>query len=81
MVDFTHLQGQYLAFIHTYAKLNRQAPAEADIQRYFGVTPPVVHQMVLTLHKKVSSVAHRERRIPSAFRCRWRRFLRWTERG
>ena len=52
MVDFTHLQGQYLAFIHTYTKLNRQAPAEADIQRYFGVTPPVVHHMVLTLHKK-----------------------------
>ena len=52
MVDFTHLQGQYLAFIHTYTKLNRQARAEADLQRYFGVTPLVVHQMVLTLHKK-----------------------------
>jgi Mn-dependent DtxR family transcriptional regulator len=52
MIDFTHLQGQYLAFIHLYTKLNRQAPAEADMQRYFGVTAPVVHQMVLTLHKK-----------------------------
>jgi hypothetical protein len=31
MIDFTHLQGQYLAFIHLYTKLNRQAPAEADI--------------------------------------------------
>jgi repressor LexA len=52
MADFTPLQGQYLAFIHAYTKLNRQPPAEADIQRYFGVTPPVAHQMVLTLHRK-----------------------------
>ena len=49
---FTEKQGQYLAFIHTYTKLNRVPPAEADMQRYFGVTPPTVHQMVLTLHRK-----------------------------
>lgn len=46
---FTHLQGQYLAFIHTYTKLHRVPPAEADMQRYFGVTPPSVHRMVRTL--------------------------------
>lgn len=46
---FTEKQGQYLAFIHCYTKLNRRPPAEADMQRYFRVTPPSVHQMVLTL--------------------------------
>lgn len=28
---------------------SRQPPAERDMQRYFGVTLPSVHQMVLTL--------------------------------
>lgn len=50
--DFTDKQGQYLAFIHLYTKLNRQPPAEADIQRYFGVTPPSVHTMIITLEKR-----------------------------
>jgi len=46
---FTHKQGQYLAFIHYYSKVNSQPPAEADMQRYFRVSPPSVHQMILTL--------------------------------
>jgi repressor LexA len=46
---FTHLQGQYLAFIYLYTKLHRRAPAEADMQAYFKVTPPSVHSMVLGL--------------------------------
>ena len=46
---FTEKQGQYLAFIHYYTKLNGRPPAEADMQRYFRVTPPSVHQMVVTL--------------------------------
>ncbi len=49
--SYTNKQGQYLAFIYAYTKLNRQAPAEADMQRYFQVTPPTVHQMVLTLEQ------------------------------
>jgi Mn-dependent DtxR family transcriptional regulator len=48
---FTILQGQYLAFIVAYTKLNRRAPAEADFQRYFEVTPPSVHNMILTLER------------------------------
>lgn len=44
---FTEKQGQYLAFIHTYVLLNRQPPAEADFQRFFCVTPPSVHQMIV----------------------------------
>lgn len=49
---FTKLQGQYLAFIAAYTKVNGRPPAEADIQRYFRVTPPSVHQMVLSLEKR-----------------------------
>jgi Mn-dependent DtxR family transcriptional regulator len=48
---FTPKQGQYLAFIHAYTRLHRRPPAEADMQRYFGVTPPSVHQMVLNLER------------------------------
>lgn len=46
---FTERQGQYLAFIHAYTKINGRPPAETNMQRYFRVTPPTVHQMVLTL--------------------------------
>ena len=49
---FTKLQGQYLAFIVAYRKLNGRAPAEADFQRYFDVTPPSVHNMILTLERR-----------------------------
>jgi DNA-binding MarR family transcriptional regulator len=48
---FTPKQGQYLAFIDAYTRVNRQPPAERDIQRFFGVTPPTVHQMILTLER------------------------------
>jgi len=46
---YTEKQGQYLAFIYYCAKLNGRPPVETDMQRYFRVTPPSVHQMVLTL--------------------------------
>ena len=46
---FTPRQGQYLAFIYYYTKLHRRSPAEADLQQYFQVSPPSVHQMILTL--------------------------------
>lgn len=49
---FTGLQGQYLAYIATYTRLHRRPPAEADLQAYFGVTPPSVHNMILTLEKR-----------------------------
>jgi Mn-dependent DtxR family transcriptional regulator len=50
--DFTEKQGQYIAFIYNYSKINRRAPAEADIQIYFNVSPPTVHQMILKLEEK-----------------------------
>ena len=46
---FTPRQGQYLAFIYHYTKINRRPPAEADIQRYFEVSAPSVHLTVLAL--------------------------------
>jgi repressor LexA len=49
---YTPKQGQYLAFIHYYTKLNAVSPSEADIQRYFKVSPPSVHDMVLTLESR-----------------------------
>lgn len=49
---FTARQGQFLAFIYNYTKIHGQAPAEADMERYFQVTPPTIHQMILTLEKK-----------------------------
>lgn len=50
--QFTDKQGQYLAFIHAYTKVNQRPPAEADMQRFFEVTPPTVHQMVMALEKR-----------------------------
>jgi repressor LexA len=52
MQKFTDLQGQYLAFIHTYFLLHDRPPAEADMQRYFRVTPPSVHRMVIELESR-----------------------------
>ena len=60
---FTDKQGQYLAFIHAYSKVHGLPPAEADMQRKFQVTPPSVHQMVLTLER-----AGLIRRTPGAAR-------------
>jgi Mn-dependent DtxR family transcriptional regulator len=49
--SFTAKQGQYLAYIHLYTRLHRRPPAETDMQEYFRVSPPSVHQMVLTLER------------------------------
>src|SRR6476646_8640142 len=48
-MSYTEKQGPYLSFIYYYTRLNGRPPAEADMQRYFRVTPPSVHQMVVTL--------------------------------
>ena len=52
MLEYTHKQGQYLAFIYYYTKLNGVPPAETDMQRYFRTSPPTVHQMILKLEEK-----------------------------
>jgi len=50
--NYTPTQGQYLAFIHAYSCVTGRPPAEADLQRFFRVTPPSVHQMILTLERQ-----------------------------
>ncbi len=59
---FTPTQGQYLAFIDAYTRVNLRPPAEADIQRRFGVTPPSVHQMILALER--SGLIRRQPGVP-----------------
>ena len=49
---FTDKQGQYLAFIYYYSKIHGTSPSEAELQRYFQVSPPSVHQMILTLERR-----------------------------
>jgi LexA DNA binding domain len=48
---FTKTQGQYLAFIYNYTKIHGLAPAESDLERYFRVSAPSVHEMIKTLER------------------------------
>lgn len=50
-LKWTEKQGQYLAFIYNYTKIHGRAPAEADMERYFKVAPPTIHQMILKLEE------------------------------
>lgn len=45
-------QGQHLAFIHAYTLVLGRPPGRTDIQHFFRVTPPSVHQMLLTLERE-----------------------------
>ena len=49
---YTNKQGQYLAFIYYYSKIHGRVPAEAEMQQYFRVSPPAVHQMIMTLEAR-----------------------------
>ena len=50
--DWTEKQGQYLAFIYNYTVIHGQPPSEVDMRRFFRVSPPSVHQMVLKLDER-----------------------------
>jgi repressor LexA len=52
VVSFTPKQGQYLAFIYYYTKINGRSPSEADMETYFKVTAASVHQMVVNSEKR-----------------------------
>jgi len=62
---FTEKQGQYLAFIDSYTALHGVSPGETDMQCFFRVSPPTVHQMVLRLEEKglISRVPRQARSI------------------
>jgi DNA-binding MarR family transcriptional regulator len=49
---YTETQGQYLAFIYYYTKIHAVPPAESDMQRHFRVSPPAVHNMIVTLERR-----------------------------
>lgn len=51
-LNFTKKQGQYLAFIYYYQKLNRKAPSHVDFEDYFKSYPASVNSMLITLEKK-----------------------------
>jgi repressor LexA len=62
---FTGKQGQYLAFIYYYTKIHRQPPAESDLEQYFRVSPPSVHEMLKTLQRNglIERTPHQARSI------------------
>ena len=49
---FTERQGQYLAFIYAYTRIAGRAPAEEDFRKFFRVTPPTAHDMIILLERK-----------------------------
>ena len=60
---FTKRQGEFLAFIYYYTRVNKVPPAEADIQRYFGISSASTHQMLTTLknHQLLEKVPRKPR--------------------
>lgn len=61
----TDKQGQYLAFIYAYTTIHGWAPAEVDFERFFEVSPPSVHRMIVELDRKglISRVPRKARSI------------------
>jgi hypothetical protein len=63
-----------------FTKIHGVPPAESDFQRFFRVTPPVVHQMIKTLHAQgfidrepdlgIGDGRPHDRRRQFAFECR-----------
>ncbi len=49
---YTPRQGHFLAYINHYITLHGRPPAEAEMMQFFQVTPPSVHQMILTLERR-----------------------------
>jgi len=62
---YTSRQGQFLAYINHYITLHGRPPAEAEMMQFFQVTPPSVHQMILTLERRglISRVSGQARSI------------------
>lgn len=48
---FTPKQGQYLAFIYYYTKLNGRPPAFMDFENYFETSSPSVNSMIKRLEE------------------------------
>jgi repressor LexA len=68
---YTPRQGQFLAYINHYITLHGRPPAEAEMMQFFQVTPPSVHQMILTLERRglISRVPGQARSIALLLPC------------
>jgi hypothetical protein len=66
-LPWTDLQGQYLAFIQAYTKVNRRPPAEVDMQRFFEVTPRRSIEWSASLRPRASFAERRERHEASSY--------------
>jgi repressor LexA len=68
---YTPRQGQFLAYISHYTTLHGRPPAEAEMMQFFQVTPPSVHQMILTLERRglISRVPGQARSITLRLPC------------
>jgi repressor LexA len=51
-VRITPKQGAYLSFIQQYLQLHGRSPSEAELQQFFMVSPPSVHQMIVMLERR-----------------------------
>ena len=62
---FTPKQGQYLAYIYNYSVMFGKAPAETELQAFFGTSAPTVHQMILKLEERgfISRISGQARSI------------------
>jgi SOS-response transcriptional repressor LexA len=49
---YTPRQGPFLAYINQYTTLHGRPPTEAEMMQFFRLTPPSVHQMILTLERR-----------------------------
>ena len=49
---YTTKQGQYLAFIYYYVKINKVPPSQSDISTYFEVASSTVNSMIKELKAK-----------------------------
>jgi DNA-binding IclR family transcriptional regulator len=52
------------SFIDPYTRVHGRPPAETYMQRHFGVSPPSVHQMILTLERAGLMRPDNENRCP-----------------
>lgn len=64
-IKLSKKEGQYLAFIYYYTKINSQPPAYSDFQRYFKTDPTSVYRMLMQLETKnyISKIPKKPRSI------------------
>lgn len=60
----TTRQQQYVAFLRDFTRLHGKAPAEAEIARYFQVSAPSVHTMLVKL-ERLGAIAREPRKARS----------------